>query len=161
MLTTIRRVVVTLAAILAAGLLLVNVYNSIVDAPNWGGDIPVSIEAARQYFKVRDPGDFYRFFSPANQIVTLIALALVWPLGWRVRLLTFAALVISVGSDAMTFGYFYPRNEIMFNAVPMADEATLRAAWSGWSSMNWVRSGLVLANVILDHIILFRVSKGS
>jgi hypothetical protein len=59
----------------------------------------------------------------------------------------------------MTFGYFYPRNDVMFNAVPMADDATLRGAWSGWSTMNWVRSGVVLANVILDHIILFRISK--
>ena len=159
MLITVRRIVVTLAAILAAGLLFVNVYNSIVDAPNWGSDIPSSIGAAREYFKIRDPGDFYRFFSPANQIITFVALVLVWPLGWRLRILTFAALVVSIVTDAMTFGYFYPRNDIMFNAVPMADDATLRAAWSGWSSMNWIRSGVVLANVILDHIILFRVSK--
>jgi|SRR4051812_12197735 hypothetical protein len=161
MLISIRRIVVTLAAIIAAGLLFVNVYNSIVDAPNWGSNIPASIGAAREYFAVRNPGDFYRYLSPANQVVTLVAVVLVWPLGWPMRLLTFAALLISVGADAMTFGYFYPRNDIMFNAVPMADDATLRAAWTGWSSMNWVRSGLVLANVILDHIVLFRISNKS
>jgi hypothetical protein len=88
MLITIRRIVVTLAAVLAAGLLLVNIYNSIVDAPNWGGNIPASLGAAREYFRFRNPGDFYRFFSPANQMVTLLALVLVWPLGWRVRLIT-------------------------------------------------------------------------
>ena len=93
MITTIRRIVVTAAAIIAAGLLFANVYNSIVDAPNWGSNIPTSLEAARGYFTVRDPGDFYRYFSPANQIVTLLALILVWPLGWRTRSLTFAALL--------------------------------------------------------------------
>ncbi len=160
MLSTIRRVVVTIAAILAAGLLFVNVYNSIVDAPNWGSNIPASMGAAREYFTIRNPGNFYRLFSPANQVVTLVALVLVWPLGWRVRLLTFAALVISVGTDVMTFGYFYPRNDVMFNTTPMPDAEALRNAWSGWSSMNWVRSGLVLVNVVLDHVLLSRVSKG-
>src|SRR4051812_5733622 len=139
MLKPIRRPVLVLAAVFASGLLFVNVYNSLVDAPNWGADIPSSIDAARHYFTVRNPGDFYRYFSPANQIITLIGLIAVWPLGWRMRMLAFWALTISVLSDVMTFTYFYPRNDIMFNTTPMPDADALRNAWSGWSTMNWVR----------------------
>jgi hypothetical protein len=159
MIKTVRQIVITIAAVLAAGLLFANIYNSVVDAPNWGSDIPTSITAAREYFRFKDPGDFYRLFSPANQIVTLAALILVWPLGWRVRSIVIAALVVAVCTDVLTFGYFYPRNEIMFTGMPMASEGVLRTAWSEWSWMNWCRSALVLINVILDHVILFRISR--
>lgn len=157
----IRRIILTVAAVLAAGLLFVNVYNSVVDAPNWGASIPASIDAARAYFAVSNPGSFYRFISPANQVVTVLALVFVWPLGWRTRILTFAALVVAVGADVMTFGFFYPRNALMFTTLPRPDDATLHTAWSEWSTVNWIRSAVVLINVVIDHVVLAKVSKES
>src|SRR6476659_8807911 len=133
---TVRIFVIVLATVLASGILFVNVYTSMVDAPNWGSDIPASIHAAREYFKVNNPGHFFRLASPANQVVTLVALILVWPLGWRARGIAFLALITAVLTDVFTFAYFYPRNEIMFTQSPIADNETLRAAWSGWSSTN-------------------------
>ena len=137
---TIRKIVVAAAAILASGLLFANVYNSIVDAPNWGHNIPASLIAAREYFQVADPGTFYRLFSPVQQVLTLVAVVICWTANSRVRYLLIAALVISVSADVFTFGYFYPRNEILFRSALDGSNDAAVAAWSQWSAMNWVRS---------------------
>jgi len=154
---TIRTIVVALAAMFAAGLLFVNIYNSLVDAPNWGNDIPASINAAREYFGVANPGTFFRMFSPANQIITLIALILCWPAGKNVRYSLAAALVCAVATDAFTFLYFYPRNDIMFVRPIEGNTEAIRTAWSGWSTMNWPRSALVAVNLILDYAALIKI----
>ena len=46
----IRLILLGLSAAVAAGILFVNLYNSLIDAPNWGADLPNSVLAARQYF---------------------------------------------------------------------------------------------------------------
>jgi hypothetical protein len=48
-----------LAIIANSGLLFVNVYNSMVDVPNWGVNIPASIDIARNYFITKSPADFF------------------------------------------------------------------------------------------------------
>ena len=53
----------------------------------------------------------------------------------------------------MTFGYFYPRNDIMFTENPLNVERA-RAAWQGWSSMNWVRTLIVGAGVACTSLAL-------
>jgi hypothetical protein len=80
-----RQIAICLATTFAAGMLFVNVYTSIVDAPNWGRDIPASIEATRNYFVVANPGTFFRLAAPINQVVTLIALVACWTFDTRVR----------------------------------------------------------------------------
>jgi hypothetical protein len=142
-----------LSAAIAAGLLFVNLYNSMVDAPNWGTQIPDSIIHARQYFSVANPGNFFRIFSPANQVFALIAVILCWKTN---RYLALASLVITILLDVMTFGYFYPRNDIMF--VKAIDESVIRLAWQEWSAMNWFRSALCAVNATLAFIILISSS---
>ena len=63
---------------LASGLLFANIYTSWVDARSWGANIPQSIETAREYFKIVNPGNFFRMLSPANQVVALLVLILFW-----------------------------------------------------------------------------------
>jgi len=158
MLEMIQRFLVYSSVIMLAGLLGANVYNSIVDAPNWGAAIPQSIDAAKHYFIAATPGTFYRFFSPATQIVTLIALIASWNGGWRIRGLAAAALVLSVSGDVLTFAYFYPRNSIMFGSEIQSVEA-LRDAWSGWSTMNWFRSAVCLFATISELGVLSRLER--
>lgn len=153
MTTIIRRLFVYLAIIMLAGVLGANVYNSIVDAPNWGSSIPQSLDAAKHYFTAATPATFYRYVSPATQVVALIALIAAWPGGWRVRGLAAAALVLSVLGDVFTFAYFYPRNAIMFGNEAQSVES-LREAWAGWSFMNWVRSGVCLISVLCELAVL-------
>jgi hypothetical protein len=151
-----RMVIICLAATLAAGLLFTNIYTSVVDAPNWGHDIPASIEAARAYFSAANPGTFFRIFSPASQIVTLLALVLCWRVDRRVRYYLLAALVFAVATDAFTFAYFYPRNDIMFVNPVAGNVDAIRSAWSQWSTMNWPRSAIVAIGLIFDFAALTR-----
>jgi uncharacterized membrane protein len=146
-------------AIIAAAIVLgANVYTSVVDAPNWGANPPQGFEAARRYMSVRDPGDFFRVFSPAAQIAILAAVVACWRVR-QVRWLAVAAFAAVVAADSMTFMYFYPRNDIMF-VNPLDTEAATRA-WSEWSAMNHVRSALVLTAVVLLMQSLSRLERPS
>jgi hypothetical protein len=150
----IRPILLALSAAVASGLLFVNMYNSIVDAPNWGADLPHSVATARQYFSAANPGDFFRIVSPLNQVLAVIVLVFSWK---SHRYLGLAFLVTAVLLDVMTFGYFYPRNDIMF--VAAIDENAVRTAWQEWSAMNWFRSALNAINVVLVFSLLIVTVK--
>lgn len=142
-------------SIIATGIVLgANVYNSVVDAPNWGAKIPDSLETAKNYFAIGDPGTFFRVASPLAQILTLIALIVCWRAGSGVRKYAAAALALTVLGDVMTFLYFYPRNAIMF--AETIDVPAAMQAWRGWSSMNHVRSVIIVAAVFSQLTALSR-----
>lgn len=149
-----RQILIGASAATAAGLLFVNVYNSTVDAPNWGANIPHSIEIARAYFTVANPGSFFRLASPLNQVLAAVAVILCWK---NNRYIALGALAFAVLADIMTFGYFYPRNEVMFMAP--VDESAIQLAWEQWSSMNWVRSAICLVNAVLSFALVFSTAK--
>ena len=143
--------------VIASGVLIANIYTSVVDATSWGSDIPHSIEAAREYFKTVNPGTFFRIFSPVNQVLALLALILFWKASPAIRLYLGIAFVIYVLVDVMTFGYFYPRNDIMFTTARLTDTALLKKTWAEWNMMNWVRSALILCGLIFSMIGLDRI----
>ena len=98
----IRLILLALAAATAAGLLFVNLYNSIVDAPNWGADLPNSILAARQYFTASNPGNFFRIMSPLNQVLALAAVIFCWK---QNRYIALGSLAVAILADVLTFRY--------------------------------------------------------
>ncbi len=149
-----KTVILYASIILASGILLVNIYNSLVDAKNWGANIPQSLETARAYFSKSNPGDFFRIFTPLNQVIALVVLILFWKSPGHVRLYLGLALALYILVDVFTFSYFYPRNDIMFLNVPMAGIRELRDAWSQWSAMNWLRSMIQLAGIIFSSLSL-------
>ena len=130
-----------------AAVLSVNVYTSIVDARSWSADIPDSILTARNYFKTVNPGTFFRAASPLNQLFALAALVVCWKSGKKVRLYFGLALLVAVLTDALTFAYFYPRNEILFRAVQSNADVFTKIC-SEWSTMNWVRSGMLAFGLV-------------
>src|SRR3954470_12856062 len=93
---------------IAGGLLFVNLYTSLVDARSWGSDIPNSIATAREYYKTVNPGNFFRLFSPVNQLLGLLVLILFWRSSPSIRLCLGIAFVLYILGDALTFAYFYP-----------------------------------------------------
>ena len=69
-----RQAVLWLSVTVIGGILGANVYTSVVDAPNWGSNIPTSLNTARAYFSVANPGSFFRIASPLAQVLSLLAL---------------------------------------------------------------------------------------
>ena len=151
-----RQVVVWLAVIVIGGVLGANVYTSAVDARNWGSNIPTSLNAARQYFSVANPGTFFRIASPLAQVLSVLALILCWNVPGA-RLLAGIAVAANVTGDIMTFAYFYPRNAVMF-VNPMSADAAAEA-WRGWVAMNHVRSAVVLTALLAELGTLTRVAQ--
>ena len=154
-----KRTVLILSAIVASGILFVNVYTSVVDAQNWGRDIPASLIAAREYFRAANPGTFFRVTSPVNQMLTLLALIICWRAGKTVRIFCGAALLCAVAGEALTYTYFFPRNAIMFTDPLGPNTEVLKAVWSQWTTMNWFRSAIIAVQVVADFLALMLVSK--
>lgn len=152
-----KKIVLFTSISLASGLLFTNLYTSLVDARSWGSDIPNSIATARQYFKVADPGVFFRLFSPINQALGLMVLVIFWKVSPAIRLRLFVALVCYVSVEAMTFSYFFPRNDIMFRDAALTDIDLLKKTWSEWNNMNWVRTAILLVGVIFSILSLHKI----
>ena len=146
-----------LSVSIATGLLFVNLYTSLIDAKSWGSDIPNSIAAAREYFKTVNPGNFFRVFSPVNQLLSLLVLILFWKSSPSIRLCLGVALLLYILGDVLTFAYFYPRNDIMFKTAHLTDVSSLKKAWSGWNMMNWIRSLILLAGLFLSFLSLHKI----
>jgi uncharacterized membrane protein len=144
---------------LASGLFFVNLYNSMVDAKSWGADLPNSIAAARDYFKVANPGNFFRLFSPINQVLALLSLLLFWKAFPGGRIYLGAALIMFVAADIMTFAYFYPRNDIMFTNASLQDTSALQKAWSEWNNMNWIRTLVLLVGICCSFLFIHKFSS--
>lgn len=151
-----KRIILFATLALSSGALFANVYNSVVDATSWGADLPNSIETARAYFRTSNPGHFYRVVSPMVQLFALVSLLMFWKRSRAVRLLLGAALVIFVATDALTFAFFYPRNDVLFQTASLTDVALLKQTWQEWSAMNWVRSLLVASGVMFTGAALHR-----
>lgn len=141
----------------AAGLMFVNFYNSVVDAKSWGNDIPGSISTAREYFKTANPGNFFRIFSPVNQILALLALVLFWKSDPAARAYLGAAFAMYVVGELFTFAYFFPRNDIMWKTAQLTDVDVLRKAWSEWSTMNWLRTFILLVGLCFSFLSLYKI----
>lgn len=151
-----KRLILFATLIASSGVLLTNVYNSVVDAQSWGSNIPYSIEAARNYFKTVNPGTFYRAASPMVQLPALVSLVINWKSFRNLRWYLVASLLVFVLADMLTFVYFYPRNDIMFSGASLTDIQTLAKTHQEWASMNWFRSVTVFIGVVLTSVALHK-----
>ena len=140
---------------IASGLLLSNIYTSIVDAPAWSHALPASIDTAKQYYSASNPGNFFRIFSPLNQALGLLCVLLFWRRSPQIRLLLGAAFLLYATAEGMTFLYFYPRNAILFGAQTV-DVVTLETTLAQWRSTNWVRSLVILIGVVCSMLALHK-----
>jgi hypothetical protein len=155
----IKKVILFLSIALGSGILVTNIYTSVVDARSWGSNIPESLETARTYFSVVNPGTFFRVASPLNQVLALVALVLFWKPVPLVRKSLAIALVLYILTDVFTFAYFYPRNDIMF--ISGTDTRIMSEAWSEWNAMNWLRSLLIFAGVCFSFVSLDKIYSKS
>jgi len=152
-----KKIVLFASISLASGLLFTNLFTSMIDAKSWGCDIPNSIAVAREYFKNVNPGDFFRVFSPINQLLGLAVLILFWKSSPSIRLGLAIALICYCSAEALTFKYFFPRNDIMFRDAKLTDIDLLKKTWSEWDRMNWVRTGILVIGVFFSCLSLHKI----
>ena len=143
-----KKAILFLSIMIASGLVMVTVYNILVDAKSWGSDIPVSIQAARDYYKHVDPRRFYAFMGPPNLLLSLLTIILFWKDGVSLRLYFGASFLLYAAIVILTFTYFIPRDLILFT-WPIQDHLEeIKTAASQWSQMNWVRTLLGFVGVL-------------
>jgi hypothetical protein len=152
-----KQIILFASISVASGLLFANLYTSLIDSKSWGTDLPNSIAVAREYFKSVNPGNFFRMFSPVNQVLGIIALVLFWKASPSIRLSLGVALIMYLLAEGLTFGYFFPRNDIMFRNASLTDVDLLRKTWSEWTTMNWVRSGILLIGIFFSFLSLHKL----
>jgi len=139
------REIVLGAAIVGLGAMFgTGLYESIANAPNFTSGIPSSLEHARSFWKVSNPGHFFRVAAPATQLATLLALILSWnrPRGRRIWLVT--AFLLIAAADVVTYAIHIPRNQLMFTSPLTASPEALQRAAEEWGDWNWVRVVLAL-----------------
>jgi hypothetical protein len=145
-----KKAILFLSIMVASGLLMVSVYNTVVDAKSWGADMPASIQAARDYYKHVDPRRFYAVMGPLNQILSLLTIILFWKYSVSLRFYFAASFLLYAGIVILTFAYFVPRDLILFTwSIPSHIEE-IRTASVQWSLMNWLRSLLGLAGILFS-----------
>ena len=144
-----KKIILLMSVAVASGVLFANVFNSIVIAVATDSNIPNSVIAGKEYFRFVNPGDFFKIFSPASQLLTLLSLIIFWKSFKKVRLLLGIALLCYITGDILAFTYFHPRTDVMFSD-PIPDSETLKRLSSEWSAMNWVRSFILLIGVIFS-----------
>lgn len=151
-----KKIILFTSVAVASGVLFSNIFNSMVIAVATDSDIPNSINAGKEFFKVADPGDFFKIFSPASQVLTLLSLILFWKNSKKVRLFLGIALLCYISGDIMAFTYFHPRTEAMFSNADL-DVETLKRLSSEWSTMNWVRSTVLLVGVLFSFLAVDKI----
>jgi hypothetical protein len=152
-----KTIILFVSICIASGILLVNIYTSLVDVRSWGNDVPNSIATAREYFKTVNPGNFFRIFSPLNQLLGLLVLIMFWKTSPSIRLCLGTAFVLYILGDALTFAYFYPRNDIMFKTAQLTDIDLLKRTVSEWNRINWIRSLIILVGLIFSFLSLHKI----
>lgn len=153
-----RLVSVGIALVVAAMLLGAAVYESVVLAPNLQG-APTSLEHARGFYHVTNPGVFFRVLSPATQLFLLVALVCNWrpTPGTRWRLA--GALALAILADVITFQFHYPRNAILFIAPLTNAPADLNRVAAEWATGNYVRIVLILTAALLVMTSMIRIAR--
>ncbi|MNR13374.1 hypothetical protein D3C85_1297780 [compost metagenome] len=151
-----KKIILLTSVAVASGVLFANIYTSMVIAVATDGDIPNSVIAGGEFFKVANPGDFFKIFSPASQVLTLISLVLFWKNSKKTRLFLGLALLCFISGDIMAFTYFHPRTDLLFSN-PMPDVETLKRLSSEWSAMNWGRSLILLIGLVFSFLAVDKI----
>ncbi len=115
-----------------------------VEYPNWFANVPESLEATRDYYKVLHPGYFFQIFGPLSMLAG-IGFVIV---GWRIasaRNYVLICLAIFVGIEALTFLYIYPRLGIMLGPDSSSQSIdALRVAAEQFTIADRIRTALSL-----------------
>lgn len=139
--------IVFLSVICASGLVMVTIYNLIVDAKSWGSEIPASIITVRDYYKHVDPRNFFAIIAPINMVLIVLSIILFWK-DSVIRTYLCISFLLYLIIAALTFVYFIPRDRIIFTMPIGGHIEQIKTALSQWKNMNWLRTLFGLAGVM-------------
>jgi hypothetical protein len=142
-----KKIILFLSVTFMAGVAFANMYNSIVDTTSWISNVPDSVIVFRQYFRNVNPGNFFRIFSPVNQLLALLALILFWKASRRTGMFLLIAFLLAVVGDVITFAYFYPRNDMLMNLTVQGNTDRFITILKQWRFMNWIRTFIILTGL--------------
>ena len=145
-----KKIILWLSIICAAGLTMVTFYNAIVDAQSWGADIPASIQTARDYFRHVDPRRFYTIIGPLNEVLIVLAIILFWKIAVSLRVYLAISFLMYTAIVVLTLAYFVHRDLILFTWSIPDHVDQIRGAVAEWSHMNWLRSLLGFIGVLFS-----------
>lgn len=154
-----KKIVLFLSITFMAGVAFANMYNSVVDTSSWISDVPASIMVFRQYFHRVNPGNFFRIFSPLNQLLALMAVIFFWKASAKTRLFLIMAFLIAVLGDVLTFGYFYPRNDMLMYLPVRGNTDKLITILKQWRFMNWIRTVILFIGLAFSFLGLHEIYK--
>ena len=100
------------------------IFSVMVEYPNWFADVPSSLEATRNFYRVLHPGYFFQTFAPLLLLTGIGFVITSWRLA-PARNLVLISVAIMIAIELLTFGYIYPRLWIMFG--PDAASQTIDA----------------------------------
>jgi hypothetical protein len=142
-----KKMIVFLSVICASGLVMVTIYNLIVDAKSWGSEIPASIITVRDYYKHVDPRNFFAIIAPINMVLIVLSIILFWK-DSVIRTYLCISFLLYLIIAALTFVYFIPRDRIIFTMPIGGHIEQIKTALSQWKNMNWLRTLFGLAGVM-------------
>ncbi|HSV12271.1 MAG TPA: hypothetical protein VLI68_15945 [Hanamia sp.] len=145
-----KKLILFLSIISASGLLMITIYNLVVDAKSWGADIPTSIQTARDYYNKVDPRNFFAIIAPINQFLILLTIILFWKDSISLRIYFSVSFFSYAIIAVLTFIYFVPRDIIIFTSPIEGHAEQIRTALSQWKDMNWLRSLLGLVGILFS-----------
>jgi len=130
-----------------------------VDTTSWISNVPTSVIVFRQYFHHVNPGNFFRIFSPVNQLLALLSLILFWKTSGRTRSFLLVAFLLAVLGDVVTFTYFYPRNDLLMNLPVQGNTDRFITILKQWRTMNWIRTIIILIGLAFSFLGLNDIYK--
>jgi len=142
-----KKMIVFLSVICASGLVMVTIYNLIVDAKSWGSEIPASIITVRDYYKHVDPRNFFAIIAPINMVLIVLSIILFWK-DSVIRTYLCISFLLYLIIAALTFVYFIPRDRIILTMPIGGHTEQIKTALSQWKNMNWLRTLFGLAGVM-------------
>src|SRR3954447_7170727 len=145
-----KKIILYISIIAAAGLTMVTVYNSLVDFKSWSSDVPSSIQVAREYYKHIDPRNFFSIIAPINQLAILLTVILFWRSSVIIRTHFIVTFFIYAAIGALTIFYFIPRDIIIFAKPVEGNVDVIKTALHQWQYMNWVRTALGLVGIFFS-----------
>jgi hypothetical protein len=105
---------------------------------------------ARDYYRNVDPRRFYVIIGPPTLLLSVLTLILFWKDAPQLRLYFGLSLVSYAAIIVLTLTYFVPRDLTLFTRPISGHIEEIRAAARQWTHMNWVRTLLGLAGVLLS-----------